>query len=344
MATSTLGSGTLVLAGTTSGTTTVTATAVAGTTTLTLPAATDTLVGKATTDTLTNKTLTTPTISSLSSASATALTLQSAGTTAITVDTSQNVCIGTGSVLTSGKISLQADLSTANAMTIRDSGTTYGVSSYYTLYQNSAGGTVGGIGHTAVTSLGINAITDLQFSTANTERARFNATGALVFAGGTTTANGIGITFPATQSASTNANTLDDYEEGTWTPTFISTTGTNPTVTYSNQYGYYVKVGRMVHINIYLTATAITGGTGWLTVGGLPFNTDSSTASYSGVAVTGVDNIPMAGGETQYGLRVNPGGSTMLFVLLKANTSSGIVDLTGVSQGGLTAGGTYISV
>jgi hypothetical protein len=64
MATSTLGSGTLVLAGTTSGTTTVTATAVAGTTTLTLPAATDTLVGKATTDTLTNKTLTTPSISS----------------------------------------------------------------------------------------------------------------------------------------------------------------------------------------------------------------------------------------------------------------------------------------
>lgn len=62
MATSTLGSGTLVLAGTTSGTTTVTATAVAGTTTLTLPAATDTLVGRATTDTLTNKTLTSPTI------------------------------------------------------------------------------------------------------------------------------------------------------------------------------------------------------------------------------------------------------------------------------------------
>jgi hypothetical protein len=58
MATSTLGNGTLVLAGTTSGTTTVTATAVAGTTTLTLPETTYTVVGKATTDTLTNKTLT----------------------------------------------------------------------------------------------------------------------------------------------------------------------------------------------------------------------------------------------------------------------------------------------
>lgn len=54
----------LGFSGSTSGTTTVQATAVAGTTTLTLPAATDTLVGKATTDTLTNKTLTSPSISS----------------------------------------------------------------------------------------------------------------------------------------------------------------------------------------------------------------------------------------------------------------------------------------
>jgi hypothetical protein len=52
----------LGFSGSTSGTTTVQATAVAGTTTLTLPAATDTLVGKATTDTLTNKILTSPTI------------------------------------------------------------------------------------------------------------------------------------------------------------------------------------------------------------------------------------------------------------------------------------------
>ena len=122
------------LSGSTSGTTTLQATAVAGTTTITLPAATDTLVGKATTDTLTNKTLTapvistisntgtltlptstdtlvgrattdtltnktltTPTINQFSSASATNLTIQSAGTTAVTIDTSQNVGIGTSS-------------------------------------------------------------------------------------------------------------------------------------------------------------------------------------------------------------------------------------------------------
>ena len=55
--------------GSTSGVTTVEASAVAGTTTLTLPAATDTLVGKATTDTLTNKTLTAPTLTGTVTAS-----------------------------------------------------------------------------------------------------------------------------------------------------------------------------------------------------------------------------------------------------------------------------------
>jgi hypothetical protein len=54
----------------------------------------------------TSPTLTTPTISSLSSASATALTLQSGGTTAVTIDTSQNVGIGTSSP--NGKLDVRA--------------------------------------------------------------------------------------------------------------------------------------------------------------------------------------------------------------------------------------------
>jgi len=56
----------------------------------------------------TSPTITTPTISSLSSAAATALTLQSAGTTAITVDTSQNVGIGTASPASYGKLAVVA--------------------------------------------------------------------------------------------------------------------------------------------------------------------------------------------------------------------------------------------
>jgi hypothetical protein len=86
-----------------------------------------------------------------------------------------------------------------------------------------------------------------------TERMRLNQNGALILAGGTTTANGVGITFPATQSASSNANTLDDYEEGTWTPTIgnISNTGTL-TIT-----GTYTKIGNQVYITVLLDCTGV---------------------------------------------------------------------------------------
>jgi hypothetical protein len=156
--------------------------------------------------------------------------------------------------------------------------------------------------------------------------------------------SGKGIDFSATgQPAGMTSELLADYEEGTWTPIFLSITGTNPTVTYGNQFGYYVKVGRMVHLNLFITATSISGGTGWLAIGGLPFVTDASTASFSAMAVGQVDNIPMPNSETQYGLRVGPGGSSMLMLLLKANSAVNIVDLSGVSEGGVAAGGTYIS-
>jgi len=86
----------------------------------------------------------------------------------------------------------------------------------------------------------------LVFQTANSgapsEVFRLSATGAAVLRGGTVDATGVGIAFPSTQVSSSNANTLDDYEEGTWTPYDVS----GAFLTYTGSSGFYIKTGRLV--------------------------------------------------------------------------------------------------
>jgi hypothetical protein len=83
---------------------------------------------------------------------------------------------------------------------------------------------------------------------------------------------GTGITFPATQSASSDANTLDDYEEGTWTPTI------GGTATYTFQVGQYTKIGNLVYINGFIIVNVI--GTGATTsITGLPFTPANPTGN-----------------------------------------------------------------
>lgn len=88
--------------------------------------------------------------------------------------------------------------------------------------------------------------------------------------GATPSASGAGITFPATASLSTNANTLDDYEEGTWTPTLTGSGGA-PTISYAVRTGSYIKIGRMVTVFVTLRWTSLSGGSGVLLINNLPF-------------------------------------------------------------------------
>lgn len=86
------------------------------------------------------------------------------------------------------------------------------------------------------------------------------------------------ITFPATQSASADGNTLDDYEEGSWTPA-LTTPGT---ATYSLQTGKYIKIGKLVYIQGQLGIGTIGTGNG-SEVKGLPYvpGVGSFTVSFS---------------------------------------------------------------
>ena len=94
------------------------------------------------------------------------------------------------------------------------------------------------------------------------------------------------VSFPATQNASGGANVLDDYEEGTWTPSLGGNTS------YTVQTGGYVKIGR--HVTVWGNLIINTLGTGSSnTVSGFPFSSQMASSgwvnwSLTAVSVTGL--------------------------------------------------------
>ena len=102
--------------------------------------------------------------------------------------------------------------------------------------------------------------------------------GDTTIAGDVIMADGKGIDFSAytngSVAGSTTSQILKDYEEGTWTGTLTSATppSTPPTDT-----GYYTKIGRLVHVIIRIENADTTGGSGAMSITGLPFTVGNST-------------------------------------------------------------------
>jgi hypothetical protein len=95
-----------------------------------------------------------------------------------------------------------------------------------------------------------------------------------------------GITFPATQVAATDVNTLDDYEEGTWTGTLKGSI-TDPTVAVTST-GRYTKIGRQVLIDITFTNISNVGASGDITVTGLPFACSNNANAVGATSFNGI--------------------------------------------------------
>ena len=177
----------------------------------------------------------------------------------------------------------------------------------------------------------------LLFATNNTERARITAAGELLVGKTTTTANGgvvqvsNGVTFPATQVACSDANTLDDYEEGTWTPVVAdAASGGNASATVL--YGNYTKIGNIVTV----TAACVNISTSGLTAGnvayirGLPFasaDIAAATGYFTGSAFTSAVTISapptvVLGDNGQTALNLNDGSA-----ILVSDLTSGSADI-----------------
>jgi len=210
------------------------------------------------------------------------LQLQTASTTAVTVNASQNMGIGTASP--SVRLQVEGTTDATQRIVVNGSGNYSSLKLQYNAtevaqfqnYQNSE------------VSIGATVSAPLLLVTNNTERARIPAAGGIqskttISVGDATpSASGAGITFPATQSASTNANTLDDYEEGTWEPVYnFSTSGAANTVTK----GRYIKIGSSVWVQGYLYINSSTACTGDATITGLPFTSNTTSQVHQGFSI-----------------------------------------------------------
>jgi hypothetical protein len=139
--------------------------------------------------------------------------------------------------------------------------------------------------------------------------------------GATAAASGAGITFPATQSASSDVNTLDDYEEGTFTPTLVGGFSVAPT-SYTEQAGRYTKIGRIVYVEIALDPNGATANASRIRFGGLPFTTASGG--------------PWSGGIIAYQASFNTNAGDVLFIQA-TNTTIDFYTNTGAERNGNAA-------
>lgn len=154
--------------------------------------------------------------------------------------------------------------------------------------------------------------------TNNAEALRIATTGAITAPGSITATGNVGgatmlptagIQFPAVQNSIANVNTLDDYEEGTWTPSI------GGTATYTVQIGKYTKIGDTVLIHLDLVVNVIgTGST--TTISGLPFAVGNTTAIGVGLfASSAIASVSM-------GLLLSAGLSSIQFSNLTAAATS----------------------
>ena len=99
--------------------------------------------------------------------------------------------------------------------------------------------------------------------------------------------------FPALQNASGDANTLDDYEEGVWTPILGGGGGTSGQSYGANTGGIYTKIGNRVYCTAYIDLTTKGTITGLLQLQGLPFTSADLRANQAPITLAFADGFSL---------------------------------------------------
>ena len=131
------------------------------------------------------------------------------------------------------------------------------------------------------------------------------------------------INFPDTQNASTDENTLDDYQEGTWTPILCEmTTVANNMDLHADSGGIFTKVGNLVFASCYIQVTGNGDATNeTMGVHGLPFTAKNTPGNKAGIVIGENFNLGLASGSRLGGF-ISPGTATLFLKELTNNAYS----------------------
>ena len=145
------------------------------------------------------------------------------------------------------------------------------------------------------------------------------------------------LAFPATQVPSADVNTLDDYEEGTFTPTLQADSLSDAeSQTYTTQFGRYTKIGDTVHFTIRLVVNSVGSLTGaqQARIAGLPF-TSSSDAVAGGATSTRGSSLGLTLSDLSVVVGNIPASVTYMELWqYTSNLGTDIVDINDISAGG----------
>ena len=125
-------------------------------------------------------------------------------------------------------------------------------------------------------------------------------------------------------TSATAANLLDDYEEGTFTPTLVAAS-VSGSISYSAQLGRYIKTGDNVYISIRLITTGIASNSGNIHIAGLPFTAHASNSAeaYAGYAA----GLNITAGHYVSG-RVTNGGSIIPLTVWDVSTGTSYMQMS----------------
>jgi hypothetical protein len=329
----TFNDGKLILAGSSSGTSTLKAQATAGSTTFTLPTTTGTLIGSGDTGTVTSTMILDGTIvnADINASAAIAYSKLNLSNSIVNADINSSAAIDGSKINPSfGNQAVVSTLSVEAGALIAGNNDGTGSGGPGTIRGATKTGTnINGneLSIQAGNGTGSGGSGIIGFYTA--PAAGSSSTPNTMTLVGTWTNTGVlnlifgQVQFPASQNASSGANVLDDYEEGTWTPTITSSGGGTPT--YNTQQGSYVKIGKVVTARAYVSfnKTGLTAGNLSLS---LPFTSENVSNTFGPVTVTywtgWTTTMFMLGGL------ISPNGSTVALYKTSGATTTGVVTLT----------------